>query len=50
MANEHLEPFYEENNPNFVKLSDYYNEDNIKLSDERIEELLIEYFNQWGWE
>ncbi|MFU0785752.1 MAG: hypothetical protein ACFWTP_05440 [Enterococcus gilvus] len=33
-----------------IKLSDYYNDDNMKLSDERIEELLIQYSQLWGWD
>ncbi len=33
-----------------IKLSDYYNDENMKLSDERIEELLIQYSQLWGWD
>lgn len=29
-----------------IQLSDYYNEDNIKLSDEKIKELVTEYLSE----
>ncbi|MFR0815292.1 MAG: hypothetical protein ACLSIL_12925 [Enterococcus casseliflavus] len=30
-----------------IKLADYYNEKNIELSEERIEELLVEYISKF---
>lgn len=37
-----LQPVNEETYDEFIKLSNFYNDDNLKLSDERIEELLIQ--------